>query len=105
MTKLSQTILLKRWSLYLREFLDVDMVEDLKKDYGDELGEACARIINVIDICEREKDIALSPEMASGVLLAIIAECASVGDSFPGYTDLLDLGYMLSRETGYPIGE
>lgn len=37
MTKLSQTILLKRWSLYLREFLDVDIVEDLKKDYGDEL--------------------------------------------------------------------
>lgn len=104
MTKLSQTILLKRWSLYLREFLDVDMVEDLKKDYGDELGEACARIINVIDICEKE-DLELSPEMAAGVLLATIAECASVGDSFPDYTDLLDLGYMLSRETGYPIGE
>ena len=103
MTKLSQTILLKRWSLYLREFLDVDMVEDIKKEYGDELGEACAKIINVIDVCEKEEGLELSPEMAAGVLLAIIAECASVGDSFPDYTDLLDLGYLLSRDTGYPI--
>ena len=104
MTKVSQTILLKRWSLFLREFLDMDMVEDLKANYGDELEEACAKIINVIDVCEKE-DLELSPEMASGVLLAIIAECASVGYDFPDNADLLDMGYMLSKETGFPIGE
>lgn len=99
MTRLSQTILLKRWSLYLKDFLDIDMVEDLEDAYGNELEEACAKILNVVEVCGKE-DHVLSPEMAAGVLTAILAECASVPE-FPAYPELLEVGYLLAKETGF----
>ena len=105
MTKVSQTILLKRWTLYLREILDIDMVNELfsSGSYGNELEESCAKILNVVEVCTRE-EITLSPTMATGVLLAILSECDCVSE-FPDEDDLMNWGYLLAKETGYSCSE
>ena len=99
MTKVSENVFLKRWTLYLQENLDRDMVEDLKPTYGDELAESCAKLLNVVDVCKRD-EVTLTPEMAAGVLVSVIAECAAML-LFPDDDDLMDLGILLARETGF----
>lgn len=99
MTKVSESVFLKRWTLYLLEIMDKDMVEDLKSAYGDELAESCVKLLNVVNVCKRE-EVALTPEMASGVLISVFAECAAV-PLFPDDDDLMDLGILLARETGF----
>ena len=98
MTKVSENVFLERWTLYLQEILDRDMVEDLKPTYGDELAESCAKLLNVVDVCKRE-EVTLTPEMAAGVLVSVLAECAAML-LFPDDDDLMDLGILLAKETG-----
>lgn len=99
MTKVSENVFLERWTLYLQEILDRDMVEDLKPTYGDELAESCAKLLNVVDVCKRE-EVTLTPEMAAGVLVSVLAECAAML-LFPDDDDLMDLGILLAKETGF----
>lgn len=102
MTKVSENIFLKRWTLYLQEILDKDMVEDLKPSYGDELAESCAKLLNIVDVCKRE-EVTLTPEMAAGVLVSVLAECAAIL-LFPEDDELMNLGFLLARETGFMYG-
>lgn len=99
MTKVSENVFLERWTLYLQEIMDRDMVEDLKPTYGDELAESCAKLLNVVDVCKRE-EVTLTPEMAAGVLVSVLAECAAML-LFPDDDDLMDLGILLAKEAGF----
>ncbi len=99
MTDLSRNLRKKRWYCYLKSFLCDEMLEDIAAQYNDELSEALAKVINVIEFCHRE-EIQLAPEMAAGVLFGILAECASVRGA-PHYDDLMSVGCMLARDTGW----
>ena len=54
MPNIRQALILKRWNLYLRSFFDLEMLEDIAEQYDDEMDESCARILNLIEVCERE---------------------------------------------------
>lgn len=99
MPNIRQTLILKRWNLYLRGFFDMDMIEDISDQYGDELDESCARILNVIEVCEREDRI-LPPEVAAGVIIGILAECACVTE-IPELDQLMGFSFLLAKETGF----
>ena len=37
MPNVRQTLILKRWNLYLRSFFDLEMLEDIAEQYDDEM--------------------------------------------------------------------
>ncbi len=99
MPNIRQTLILKRWHNNLHSLFDPDMLEDLSEQYDDELDESCARILNVVEVCERENRCLL-PEIATGVIIAILAECACLIE-FPDNEDLMALGFLLAQETKF----
>ncbi len=99
MPNIRQTLILKRWNLRLRSLFDSDMLLDLSEQYDDELDESCARILNVVEVCERE-DRCLLPEVAAGVIIGILSECACLKE-FPDNEVLMALGYLLAKETKF----
>lgn len=99
MPNVRQTLILNRWNLYLRSFFDLEVLEDIVEQYDDEMEESCARILNVIEVCEREGRV-LTPEVAAGVIIGILAECACV-DGIPELDHVIGYGLLLAKETGF----
>ncbi len=96
MTKLAQTKYKKQWYCNLKNLLNESMLDDINEKYGDEMDEAIARILLIIDHCQREEEI-LPPEMAAGALFAILVECGSF-ENDPEFGDILDYGYILAKD-------
>lgn len=99
MPNVRQTLILKRWNLYLRSFFDLEMLEDIAEQYDDEMDESCARILNLIEVCEREGRV-LTPEVAAGAIIGILAECACVTE-IPEIDQVIGFGLLLAKETGF----
>ena len=99
MPSIRQTLILKRWNLYLRSFFNLKMLADIAEYYNDELDEACARILNVIDFCERKGRV-LAPEVATGVIIGVLAECVCVTE-IPEMDRMIGFGLLLAKETGF----
>ncbi len=99
MTAVSEQMLKKRWYCYLKCFLDEEMLDDISKEFGDEMDEAVAKLLYVVEFCQRE-EVVLTPEIATGVLFAILVECVSFG-TYPDMDDVAEFGTLLAKDTGF----